>query len=48
MRDNQTRLRLECEHESAGVPVKSISLAVVICNDRGSLPLGAGMALIMC
>jgi len=45
MSDNQTELRLQDEHELAGAP-DNISLAVVIYDDRGGLPLGAGTALV--
>ena len=33
------------EYEPAGTPVNNISLAVVICDDRGGLPFGGRMAL---
>ena len=33
------------EYEPAGTPVNNISLAVVICDNRGGLPFGGRMAL---
>jgi len=33
------------EYEPASTPVNNISLAVVICDDRGGLPFGGRMAL---
>jgi hypothetical protein len=44
MSGNQTQLQLQDEHEPAGAPI-NLSLAALICYDRGGLRPGAWMAL---